>query len=967
MTDTPEKRRRTPYLFWGVLLTLMSVLAVGTIIAVRLADVAAPGERTIGKGQSRLRGFLTASPTSSSITGVVEGPESVAATATVVLTRCRSADELSEEFGDTFSTTATSGGGKFAFSGLEAGCYWLGATATDGLVAFFGPIQLGLGHTSRARLALSRKGVTLSGSVRDSAGGPVPGARLFGMPSTSGTGSTMVVQARSGDDGAYSMVLPPGTYDVVVGADGYATSRESLAIWSSSKRSFSLIPEGRLPGRVIRRQDRKDVAEAEVQLISAASGAPVANERTGSGGEFEIRGIGPGPYYLMARKGRLVGRAGPVIVHAARTATDVVVEIDTGLRMEGRVHQKGGGPVASATIRATPNDGTSGLSWQGTSGPGGQYALEGVPAGTLRVSASAPGFYPEERTITLSSDLSRLDLRLDRPRVVAGRVVGASGKAVAGASIQANIRRGVGNTARNEPVAQPVKSGEDGAFKIEVKASVDPVLSAYHPEQGNAEVNLPAPVGAPAPLVITLRPGAKISGRVLRAGGEPGGGVQVTLSSMSSEANVPRTSTASDNEGRFEFTALPRGTYLVGASVKVWPGWSETSRSDLKRVTVADSRGIENVELLLAGTDHTLTGVVKDDKGTPLGATLRILEEVGGGPIDTPPVSARTAFTTAEGKFHFNELAAGNYTVWASCPGYADVRRAGVAVGTAGSTPLSVTLTKGAELDGRVADAEGKPVEDFFLTDIAGRDPPEGGRRRRYSNREGTFRLEGLRAGAYTLRAEALEGGTAETKVNLAPGERKGVLLSLEAVASVRGRVVDAETGQVLPGVLVEMKSNTGTVIRGTTNESGVFVARGPMSEKGRINLVPPETHVPEFGPVETSAVGPVRELGDLAVIRKRREDKPDPPGWLGIGLNPSTGRGLIAKVLAGSPAERAGLRAGDRITDIDGVSLNRLNLGSALYLLRGRAGTQTRLRVAAASGTRELELSREPPPTGRP
>ena len=48
----------------------------------------------------------------------------------------------------------------------------------------------------------------------------------------------------------------------------------------------------------------------------------------------------------------------------------------------------------------------------------------------------------------------------------------------------------------------------------------------------------------------------------------------------------------------------------------------------------------------------------------------------------------------------------------------------------------------------------------------------------------------------------------------------------------------------------------------------------------------------------------------------------------------------------AGDPAERAGLRAGDRILGIDGESTDGMSLADALQRLRGEAGTSVGVSV---------------------
>ena len=85
----------------------------------------------------------------------------------------------------------------------------------------------------------------------------------------------------------------------------------------------------------------------------------------------------------------------------------------------------------------------------------------------------------------------------------------------------------------------------------------------------------------------------------------------------------------------------------------------------------------------------------------------------------------------------------------------------------------------------------------------------------------------------------------------------------------------------------------------------------------------------------------------------------PPPPVYYGVGLclDPphvvETGvyHSTIVEVLPGTPAQEAGLRAGDHIVEIDGVSIGN----PARPLFRGEPGTQLTLTIQRA-GQYQLE-----------
>jgi carboxyl-terminal processing protease len=86
----------------------------------------------------------------------------------------------------------------------------------------------------------------------------------------------------------------------------------------------------------------------------------------------------------------------------------------------------------------------------------------------------------------------------------------------------------------------------------------------------------------------------------------------------------------------------------------------------------------------------------------------------------------------------------------------------------------------------------------------------------------------------------------------------------------------------------------------------------------------------------------------------------------IGIEFHLSGSQGLleVSRVLAGSPAQRAGLRVGDRVVAIDGKGLLGARLDSVLGLLHGDEGSRLRLDFVRGGGSRasrfQVELRRE-------
>ncbi|WP_412077851.1 S41 family peptidase [Streptomyces xanthophaeus] len=90
---------------------------------------------------------------------------------------------------------------------------------------------------------------------------------------------------------------------------------------------------------------------------------------------------------------------------------------------------------------------------------------------------------------------------------------------------------------------------------------------------------------------------------------------------------------------------------------------------------------------------------------------------------------------------------------------------------------------------------------------------------------------------------------------------------------------------------------------------------------------------------------GTVYDQGEYAAFAEDLDGS-----WTGVGVwagRGPDGRIEVDKVQPGSPAARAGLRAGDRLLSIDGQTVTGLAVADVIALLRGRAGTPVVLNLS--------------------
>ena len=78
----------------------------------------------------------------------------------------------------------------------------------------------------------------------------------------------------------------------------------------------------------------------------------------------------------------------------------------------------------------------------------------------------------------------------------------------------------------------------------------------------------------------------------------------------------------------------------------------------------------------------------------------------------------------------------------------------------------------------------------------------------------------------------------------------------------------------------------------------------------------------------------------------------------IGVSIQLVQGNVTVVSVFQGSPAEKAGMKPGDVIVEVDGVDLRNKTLQEASSLLRGEAGTTVKVTVVRPSSGETITLN---------
>src|SRR3569623_2102599 len=294
------------------------------------------------------------------------------------------------------------------------------------------------------------------------------------------------------------------------------------------------------------------------------------------------------------------------------------------------------------------------------------------------------------------------------------------------------------------------------------------------------------------PVVLHLRPGAKVTVTVVGGDSMPIDGATVALRGTDSQRQ-------STKNGATTFDAVVPGGYQVAA-------WADGLARSLQWLQVG--AGDNRVKLILL-PGAPVAGRVVDDKGAGI-AGARVTFHGASDWSQQADARYDAVTTGADGSFSFEARPAGSFRCAASHPKNAPGQTPMVTLdGKHEQTGVTITLGAGATVRGTVVDLQGKPVAGARVR--VGRssrrgmifEPP----RQAYSDGTGTFVLEGLPRHELVAVAMHETGSSKNEDVDTTNGDVSGVKLVIDITGTISGIVVDP-AGQPVEGVQVSAGPN---------------------------------------------------------------------------------------------------------------------------------------------------------------
>ncbi|MEZ4360993.1 MAG: carboxypeptidase regulatory-like domain-containing protein [Kofleriaceae bacterium] len=436
-------------------------------------------------------------------------------------------------------------------------------------------------------------------------------------------------------------------------------------------------------------------------------------------------------------------------------------------------------------------------------------------------ATSTGGFRIGGATLKAQREVPTIEVETDQdPRgelSLLGLVLDDVGGPVAGATITIDT---------NPP--RSVESESDGSFVI------DQLVPRSYEVAAQKESQVAGPVSAQLiddsqPITLRMRGAGALEVTVVDGGSKrPIAGALVEL-----RGAIQRTAT-SDAEGKALLRGVIHGAYVLAASA---PGYA---RLAVSHQGVELPAGIDQLTLgLQPGTP--VSGSVSDDRGKPIEGARVFAEDAS---VLAGAIASEVVLTDRQGRWKMAALVPGTYRFAARGATHAPGASAPVVIKEAPVADVQITLTAGAQLAGKVVNAQGAPAPRAAIRVVVDEGSwGQGVARQTVADAEGAFSLQGLpRARVHAVATRAGRSSLTRTFDLEETPDAVDVVIALDADGELAGVVKDRRGAPVPDAVVVAeataptSKTRAEATLRGklsvVADGDGKFLLRGLPADK---------------------------------------------------------------------------------------------------------------------------------------
>lgn len=630
------------------------------------------------------------------------------------------------------------------------------------------------------------------------------------------TGQGVFIQSTLADNsGSYQFLnLAPGNYIVTASAPDYTTESAGAVVVSNAATSVNITinPNPASISGTVLDPIGTPVSNAVVRVVDANE-TLLGLAGTDANGSYTIGNLPPGSFTVIASAPDFGSALTGVTLQPGGNVPNVNFTLTpnpgslSGLVSNGA----NGAPLPGATVVVRQATGSGVIAATVTSGPDGNFLVQGLAPGSYTVTASLSGFGTGTTGATVvSSTVTTANLSLVQLRgSISGQLRDPDGNPITGENLQVRLLD------LNGVLIQTLVAQPDGTFVFLDILPGSYILNASAAGFQAASIGVQVAADQETQAIVTLLSSpAVLTGQVLNQ--QTLAGIAGALVSVTNpNTGILIGSGTTNQDGTFTIGNLPAGSFLASADAQNFGTAS---------VAVILTAGqTANTLLSLTPNPGSAAGsVVNRENGDAIpGASVQIFDQTGAFVV--------SVVTNAQGQFTAASLAPGNYTAIAAVQGFTSQTISFIVFSDTQSTASFALEPNPSQIRGTVTNAgTGDPVAgaSVIIRQFTSTGPIITSTA---TDSFGFYSAPNLPQGTFTVIVLDPAFSSQASSVTLEPGEIETVNFALQQLPStVQGTITDADTGQPLINTLVSLFDDTGILVTQTqTDINGFYQING--------------------------------------------------------------------------------------------------------------------------------------------